>query len=877
MDQQRGPTKIPRHVSIVMVAVFLVLAGATGASGAVPLVTANDTTDSVSTSLVSTGLTSNQPADDTTNLNAHTAETSDVLVRFEPYDASAAETTNASALRAHANETQAPFLDAYRDNPAVDVRSQFWAANAILVTVDTDRVPLDALTNADSVISVHEETSVSINTTSLVSSQSASTPTDPPVAPTDLGQDGSTGPPSDVARTSGADRPTIALTTERSVSTTSTPTYGVDLIGAPDVWEGFDARGSGTVVAVIDTGVDPNRTDLSVDGWAEFDEEGDPVQSSPHDPNGHGTHVAGTIAADDASGTAIGVAPEASVYGVKSFNEDGNATLSSIIAGIEWAIETEAVDIIHMSFGTNGTVEPLVEPMINAREAGVLPVAAIGNDGEGTTNSPGNVYDTLSVGAVDSERTVASFSSGDTVETDDDWHWDSTERPAHWPDSYVTPSVTAPGVGIQSADTGDPTALSTRSGTSMAAPHVSGVAALVRSATDNGIDVDELDAVLRETAVHPSGADADSRFGEGVVDAVAATEAATGEQLVPTTIVVSELDTPDRVTRGDTLSVTVTVTNTGDLSGERTVEYRFDDSVVDARTVTLAPGESETVELTLETEGIAAGEYQHGVETGDDVETRSVRVDEPGSMAIDSFDAPSNVTRGETVSASVALNNVGDTEIERTVTYRFNGTTIDEMSVSLVGGESTTRTFTYDTTSVEPGSYGHSVTTGDDEQTRPIEVVAGPNGTISFDDQRSDGTNVTVASASSSDPFVVVITDADANPIGLSGVVNETTMNLSVPLDRRLDHDSVHEVTATVHEINQSADDGVGGPLLVDDDPVAETGTVTIDGRLLYVNDAGRIDANGLRTAFGDWQRGEADARLLRDAFTAWQRGTRIV
>lgn len=794
-------------------------------------------------------------------------KTHDVLVRFPPYQPSSGEVTQ-SDLRTHATETQNYFIEEYNNHPAVDIQTRFWATNAILITVDTESVPLNALTNSENVVGIHGDTTVTIADSQ---SETAMSPVDssPEVTGSSPLSASPWQPTYKTAQTDKHPRETVS-------TSAAAPTYGVKLIRAPEVWDRFDVRGEGTGIAVIDSGVDPDREDLHVAGWAEFDDHGQQVASTPYDPTGHGTHVAGTVAGNDASGTAIGVAPEASIHAVKAFDENGSATLSGIIAGIEWAIANDDVDIIQMSFGAEGTIEPLVESIINARNAGKLPVASAGNGGTETSSSPGNVYDAVSVGAVDTERTVASFSSGESIETDTDWDWNSvqTSRPEHWPDTYLVPSVTAPGVSVQSARAGDATALTSKSGTSMASPHVSGVAALVWAATDHGLSVDELNTVLRETADHPDGTAPDSRYGTGVVDALTAVETATGEQSTSTELIVSSLDTPDRVTRGESVSVHATVTNTGSVSAERTVEYVFDETVVDSREVAVLPGESSEFLFTRSTGDIASGEYHHSVTTGDDTQTRSIRVDAPGKIEISAFDSSSSVYRGELIASNVTLTNTGDTTVTRNVTYQFNGTVIDKQSVTLAGGNSTTRMFTHESAALESGTYEHIVTTGDDEQHRSIEIKPTSQAAITFDDQRSSGTQVLVSSAVGPDQFVVVLTDDRGNQIGISDEIATEAELFSVPLTERLTHDSANHLTATVHYTNDTARTGVGVPVMHDGDSVTDTATVNVDGRLLYTTDSGSIDANGLRTAFTDWKQGEIGSQLLRDTFAVWKQGS---
>ncbi|GAB1516022.1 S8 family serine peptidase [Actinophytocola sp. KF-1] len=249
--------------------------------------------------------------------------------------------------------------------------------------------------------------------------------------------------------------------------------HSVPQIGAPTAWAaGFD--GTGTTVAVLDTGVDATHPDL-----AGVVTEAENFTDSPDttDHFGHGTHVAATVAGTGAAsdGRRKGVAPGADVIVGKVLGDDGYGMESWVLAGMEWAARSGA-DVVNMSLGgdpTDGS-DPLSQAVdALTAETGTLFVVSAGNSGENgasTIGSPGSASGALTVGAVDRDEALAPFSS----------------RGPRLGDLAVKPDITAPGVDIVAARAAG-TAMGTpvddhytaASGTSMAAPHVAGAAAIL--------------------------------------------------------------------------------------------------------------------------------------------------------------------------------------------------------------------------------------------------------------------------------------------------------------------------------------------------------------------------------------------------------------
>src|SRR5690606_37333629 len=241
----------------------------------------------------------------------------------------------------------------------------------------------------------------------------------------------------------------------------------------------------------------------------------------------HGTHVTGSIAGGP-PGEVIGVAPDAEWIGVKILTDGGRGGEVGILSGMQWVLApggdpSKAPDIASNSWGSGpGTSRTFWDAVTAWRAAGIVPMFANGNDGPagGTVGLPGGYPHSIGVGATDINDNIASFSSRGPIT------WDGVE--------YVKPQVSAPGAQIYSAwprDSGQD--YHTISGTSMATPHVSGVAALVLSANP-GLGVDELQEILEETArTEPSmGAIPNNAYGYGIVDSYAATTRAAHSGLI---------------------------------------------------------------------------------------------------------------------------------------------------------------------------------------------------------------------------------------------------------------------------------------------------------------------------------------------------------
>jgi subtilisin family serine protease len=341
--------------------------------------------------------------------------------------------------------------------------------------------------------------------------------------------------------------------------------WNVALIGAPEVWNQLGARGEGIVVANIDTGVQFNHPALVVQyrgnqGGETFDHNYNWYDPSricgnpslvPCDNTGHGTHTMGTAVGDDGGGNQIGVAPGARWITAKGCETTSACSFTALLLSGQWMLAPTDLNgqnprpdlrphIVNNSWGTPSTNDIFYRTTVqNWRNAGIFPVFSIGNTGPacGSAGVPGAYPESFGVGATDIFDNVAGFSG---------------RGPADGFGGIVKPNISAPGVSVRSSV---PTnGYASMSGTSMAAPHVSGVVALLWSAMPELIgNIVETETILQDTAqlrfatqCGPGGPP-NSVYGWGIVDAFAAV---TG--MVQATLAAS----PSSIAPGGTLTAT---------------------------------------------------------------------------------------------------------------------------------------------------------------------------------------------------------------------------------------------------------------------------------------------------------------------------------
>jgi subtilisin len=274
-------------------------------------------------------------------------------------------------------------------------------------------------------------------------------------------------------------------------------TWNITMVGADSAWQG-GVTGLGVKVAVIDTGIYLNHPDLAANIKGGYNAIN--PKKSANDDNGHGTHVAGIIAAINNNIGVVGVAPQASLYAVKVLSASGTGTLAGLIKGIQWAIDHD-MDVINMSLGFGSATEeqlvPLHDVIISAINENITVVAAAGNDSTHFTELPGRYPEVFSVAAVDSARNLAYFNSTGKID------------------------FSAPGVYVYSTYK---KSYATLSGTSMATPHVAGAAALIISLPSSDLDLDgsvepsEVKSILASMARDLASPGFDDVSGWGLID-----------------------------------------------------------------------------------------------------------------------------------------------------------------------------------------------------------------------------------------------------------------------------------------------------------------------------------------------------------------------
>ena len=306
--------------------------------------------------------------------------------------------------------------------------------------------------------------------------------------------------------------------------------WNIERVRADEAW-GLGIDGTGAVVGSLDSGIDwthpalknkwrgynPNTGETNPNGnWF------DPVYNAPlpADSDGHGTHVMGTAVGQEPDGNnKVGVAPGAKWISARVFNDAGSTTDRILLDAAQWMVAPggnpdNAPDVVNNSWGGGAGIDDWYRDAVNNwRVAEILPVFSAGNQrpGEpapwpGSISNPSNYPESFAVAATDKNDLRASFSK---------------LGPSPYDESLIKPNISAPGVNIRSSIPGGEY-VGTYSGTSMAAPHITGIAALLMSA-NSALTVEELEQIIQDTArgltdgTYPTAPN--FGYGHGMVDA----------------------------------------------------------------------------------------------------------------------------------------------------------------------------------------------------------------------------------------------------------------------------------------------------------------------------------------------------------------------
>ena len=398
--------------------------------------------------------------------------------------------------------------------------------------------------------------------------------------------------------------------------------YAPQLVNAPEAWE-TTFGSSDVTIAVVDQGTDYEHPDLqdqfgSTVGRDFVDNDSDPMPDSPRQET-HGTHVSGIASATTNNGTGVAGMSNSTLLSCRCL-ADGGGSLAAIADGIQWATD-QGADIINMSLGGGGPTETLRSACDYALNNGTLPIAAAGNSGERGVSYPAGYDSVMAVSAVDSSESLARF-------------------------SQYGPKIDVAAPGVQVYSTVPNGGYSNMSGTSMACPAATGVAALGLAA-DPTLSAEELKQLLKETA-RDIGL-SEEQQGAGLVDAAALVEAAGDGGDDNTGPTASASASPTSATVDE--SIDFDASGSSDPDGTITsYEWAFDDGAsAEGATVTHSYG--------------AAGEYTATVTVTDDdgaSDTASVTVTVEsdgggGSCDAPAWDSGTTYTGGEQVTHNGSL------------------------------------------------------------------------------------------------------------------------------------------------------------------------------------------------------------------------------
>jgi serine protease len=491
-------------------------------------------------------------------------------------------------------------------------------------------------------------------------------------------------------------------------------------IGMEAAWDLEPGKAS-VIVAVVDTGV-------AYEDFGAYKKAPDLAQTSfvpgkdiinnddhPNDDNGHGTHVTGTVAqsTDNVEGVA-GVAFGTSIMPVKVLDQNGSGSTSAVANGIYFAADHGA-HVINLSLGSTRGTTTLQNACSYAYQKGVTLVCAAGNNGRNQAFYPAAYNDyCIAVGATRYDETRAYYSNYgsflDLVAPGGDLNVDQNG------DFY------GDGVLQQTFSSGNPTDFGYwfYQGTSMATPHVAGVAALLIASGVTGPD--NVRQALESTAKDLGAAGWDQYYGWGRVDAEAALLA--NQPVLTHDVAVTGITaTPSTVVVGGQVTVDVTVANFGDYddSFNLVLTDTTSNNEIGTRTVSLSSGATGHVEtFTWDTTGASFG--VHSLEgkvvlgtdsnSGNDSQTTQVTVQEAKhDVAVSAVNAPASAAQGDVVTISVTVQNLGTYSESVEVKLEEGTSQIGEtQTTNLEAGATATLNFTWDTAGAASGNHDLTAT-----------------------------------------------------------------------------------------------------------------------------------------------------------------------
>ncbi len=473
--------------------------------------------------------------------------------------------------------------------------------------------------------------------------------------------------------------------------------WNIGIIRAPEVWDLNPAyNGSGAVVGSFDTGVTLSHPDLysryrgnhQISWFDPYNEH-----ATPYDFYGHGTHTTGTMVGGNAGGSYIGVAPGAKWIAAKGFNDDGVGEASAFHQIFQWFLAPggdpdNAPDVVNCSwaFADPGCDLEFEADIQACRAAGIFPSFSSGNDGPapGSVRSPAAYPISFAVGATDPSDQVVYF----------------TGRGPSPCDGSIKPNISAPGDGIISAYLFD---YAIMSGTSMAAPHVSGAVAVLRSINPN-LSVEQLEAALNLGAKDISAPGPDNDSGAGRMDLFVSAQIAI---LGPDFPVVKAIATEPVATEAGPTPGTITISRTGNTSDDLEVEFTISGSAISGEdyipipeSVTIPSGsESATLQITPiddllaewdETVTITIISDSAYIVSGSNTATITIQSDELISdLRISSMTAPITGGAGQTIIITETTMNQGEGSADPSTTqFYFSTNSSFDATDTLIGSRS---------------------------------------------------------------------------------------------------------------------------------------------------------------------------------------------